>query len=167
MLATIITITTFNTLLFGHVQVQLWQVKHHFPKFYFVCFVSVLVHKVTRRVIIQKNGLDLFSLQSRDGGIFKANSMLKINKVVLCCQVHAVVGVLVGFALVAGLLVYFFRPIKLNIELPAGLFFQVYVTECNLLSLQYNRKLKDLVVAYSRWHPRGPRGGQQGRNKRQ
>lgn len=94
MLATIITITTFNTLLFGHVQVQLWQVKHHFPKFYFVCFVSVLVHKVTRRVIIQKNGLDLFSLQSRDGGIFKANSMLKINKVVLCCQVHAVVGVL-------------------------------------------------------------------------
>ena len=32
------------------------------------------------------------------------------------------VGILVGFALVAGLLVYFFRPIKLNIELPAGLF---------------------------------------------
>lgn len=33
------------------------------------------------------------------------------------------VGILVGLALVAGLLVYFFRPIKLNIELPAGLFF--------------------------------------------
>ena len=46
--------------------------------------------------MIQKNGLDLFSLWSRDGGVFKANSMLKINKVVLCmcCQVHAVVGVL-------------------------------------------------------------------------
>lgn len=33
------------------------------------------------------------------------------------------VGILVGLALVAGLLVYFFRPIKLNIELPAGLLF--------------------------------------------
>ena len=46
--------------------------------------------------MIQKNGLDLISLWSRDGGVFKANSMSKINKVVLCmcCQVHAVVGVL-------------------------------------------------------------------------
>ena len=46
--------------------------------------------------MIQKNGLDLFSLWPRDGGVFKANSMLKINKVDLCmcCQVHAVVGVL-------------------------------------------------------------------------
>ncbi|CAH3029319.1 unnamed protein product [Porites evermanni] len=41
------------------------------------------------------------------------------------------VGILVGFALVAGLLVYFFRPIKLNIELPAGIKYHAFIAYSN------------------------------------
>ncbi|KAM7435153.1 hypothetical protein ABFA07_014882 [Porites harrisoni] len=41
------------------------------------------------------------------------------------------VGILVGLALVAGLLVYFFRPMKLNIELPAGIKHHAFIAYSN------------------------------------